>query len=163
MTKLGSAFVVYQGSHGDAGAHRADVILPGAAYTEKSATYVNTEGRAQQTLRAVFAPGDAKEDWTILRALSAEAGHTLPYDTLSALRAAMYKAAPQLAALDTVETRAVSGLETLAKLSGSMSGEPFGTAIADFYLTNPIARASAVMAGMSQLKHARDHKLSAAE
>jgi len=75
----------------------------------------------------------------------------------------MYKAAPQLAALDTVETRAVSGLETLAKLSGSMSGEPFGTAIADFYLTNPIARASAVMAGMSQLKHARDHKLSAAE
>ncbi len=163
LSKLGSAFVIYQGSHGDAGAHRADVILPGAAYTEKSATYVNTEGRAQQTVRAVFAPGDAKEDWTILRALSAEVGQTLPYDTLSALRAAMYKAAPQLAALDTVETRAVSGLETLSKLSGAMTQEPFGTAITDFYLTNPVARASAVMAGMSQLKHARDHKLSAAE
>ncbi len=163
LSRLGSAFVIYQGSHGDAGAQRADVILPGAAYTEKCATYANTEGRAQQTVRAVFPPGEAKEDWTILRALSSEVGHTLPYDTLGALRAAMYKAAPQLAALDTVETRAVSGLETLAKLSGSMSGEPFGTAISDFYLTNPIARASAVMAGMSQLKHARDHKLSAAE
>ena len=78
----GNAFVIYQGSHGDRGAHRADVILPGAAYTEKSATYVNTEGRAQVTERAVFPPGDAKEDWAIIRALSAEAGQTLPYDTL---------------------------------------------------------------------------------
>ena len=91
MSRLGDAFVIYQGTHGDAGAHRADVILPGAAYTEKSATYVNFEGRAQTVAKAVFAPGEAKEDWTILRALSGVMGKTLPYDTLSALRAAMYK------------------------------------------------------------------------
>ena len=85
---------IYQGHHGDRGAHRADVILPGAAYTEKSATYVNTEGRAQMTERGVFPPGEAKEDWAILRALSAKVGQTLPYDILAALRAAMYKATP---------------------------------------------------------------------
>jgi NADH-quinone oxidoreductase subunit G len=163
LSRLGSAFVVYQGSHGDKGAERADVILPGAAYTEKSATYVNTEGRAQQTVKAVFPPGNAKEDWTILRALSERAGATLAYDTLKELRAAIYRAAPQLAALDTVEARAVAGLETLAKLSGHAASAPFAPAIADFYLTNPIARASAVMAGMSALRHARDQKLSAAE
>jgi NADH-quinone oxidoreductase subunit G len=163
LSRLGSAFVVYQGSHGDKGAERADVILPGAAYTEKSATYVNTEGRAQQTAKAVFPPGNAKEDWTILRALSERAGATLSYDTLKELRAAMYRAAPQLAALDTVEARAVSGLETLAKLSGQAVSAPFASAITDFYLTNAIARASAVMAGMSALRHARDQKLSAAE
>ena len=163
LSKLGSAFVVYQGSHGDSGAAKADVVLPGAAYTEKSATYVNTEGRAQATLKAALPPGDAKEDWTILRALSQKAGATLPYDNLGELRAAMYKSAPQLAALDAVEARAVSGLETLAKLSGAMSSEPFGRAIADFYMTNPIARASSVMAGMSQLRAAQPQKLSAAE
>jgi len=163
LSKLdASTFVVYQGSHGDKGAERADVILPGAAYTEKSATYVNTEGRAQMTVKAAFAPGDAKEDWTILRALSARAGKTLPYDTIKELRAAMYKAAPQLAALDTIETRAVAGLETLAKLSGQPTSEPFVPAIPDFYLTNPIARASAVMAGMSQLRAERDQKIKAA-
>ena len=139
------------------------MILPGAAYTEKSATYVNTEGRAQQTVKAGFAPGDAKEDWTIIRALSERAGAKLPYDTLAELRAAMYKVAPQLAALDHVEARVVSGLETLAKLKGATSSEAFAPGIADFYLTNPIARSSAVMAGMSQLRFARDQKLSAAE
>ena len=164
LSKLTGAFIVYQGSHGDNGALAADVVLPGATYTEKHATYVNTEGRAQQTVKAAFAPGTAKEDWTIIRALSARTGQTLPYNTLTELRAAMYKVAPQLAALDTVETRAVSGLETLAKLSGSPSAEPFGVAIPDFYLTNPIARASAVMAGMSQLKAAaRAETLKAAE
>jgi NADH-quinone oxidoreductase subunit G len=163
LSRVGDAFVVYQGSHGDRGAERADVIFPGAAYTEKSATYVNTEGRAQQTVKAGFAPGDAKEDWTIIRALSERASAKLPYDTLSELRAAMYKSAPQLAALDTVEARVVSGLETLAKLSGMMSSEAFAPAIADFYLTNPIARSSAVMAGLSQLRASRDSKLSAAE
>ncbi|MGB4865828.1 MAG: NADH-quinone oxidoreductase subunit NuoG [Hyphomicrobium sp.] len=163
LSRLGSAFVVYQGSHGDRGAERADVILPGAAYTEKSATYVNTEGRAQQTMKAGFAPGNAKEDWTIIRALSERAGSKLPYDTLPALRAAMYKSVPQLAALDSVETRAVSGLETLAKLSGATSSEAFAPAITDFYLTNAIARASAVMAGMSQLRAAQTQKMSAAE
>ena len=163
LSRLGSAFLVYQGSHGDRGAERADVILPGAAYTEKSATYVNTEGRAQQTVRAVYPPGSAKEDWKILRELSQRAGNTLPYDTIAQLRAAMYRSAPQLAALDTVEARAVSGLETLAKLSGRPGPEPFASAIADFYLTNPIARASAVMAGMSALRRTHEHKLSAAE
>ena len=163
LSRVGNAFVVYQGSHGDRGAERADVILPGAAYTEKSATYVNTEGRAQQTLKAAFAPGDAKEDWTIIRALSERVGAKLGYDNISELRAAMYKTAPQLAALDSVETRAVSGLETLAKLTGATSSEPFAPAICDFYLTNPIARASAVMAGLSQLRASRDNKLSAAE
>ena len=103
---LGKAFVVYQGSHGDAGAQRADVILPGAAYTEKSATYVNTEGRAQMTSRAVFPPGDAKEDWAIVRALSAQVGHSCPTTAFPPLRAAMYKEAPALARLDTVEPRA---------------------------------------------------------
>ena len=163
LSRVGNAFVVYQGSHGDRGTERADVIFPGAAYTEKSATFVNTEGRAQQTVKAAFAPGDAKEDWTIIRALSERVGAKLPYDTLSELRAAMYKSAPQLAALDSVETRVVSGLETLAKLTGMMSSETFSTAIADFYMTNPIARASAVMAGLSQLRAAHDTKLSAAE
>ena len=163
LSGLKHSFIVYQGSHGDIGAMAADVILPGAAYTEKSATYVNTEGRAQQTLKAAFAPGSAKEDWTILRALSQRAGATLAYDTLAQLRSAMYRAAPQLAALDSVETRDIKGLETLAKLSGRASSEPFEAAISDFYLTNPIARASAVMAGMSALRASRDHKLSAAE
>ncbi|MEQ1718487.1 MAG: NADH-quinone oxidoreductase subunit NuoG [Hyphomicrobium sp.] len=150
--RLGGAFTIYQGSHGDKGAERADVILPAAAYTEKSATYVNTEGRVQQTMKAAFAPGEAKEDWTIIRALSALVGQTLPYDTLGELRAAMFKIAPQLAALDTIETRCVTSLATLAKLAGRLSAEPFSPAIADFYLTNPIARASAVMAGLSALK-----------
>ncbi|HML29843.1 MAG TPA: NADH-quinone oxidoreductase subunit NuoG [Hyphomicrobium sp.] len=164
LSKLSpKAFVVYQGTHGDNGAERADVILPGAAYTEKSATYVNTEGRAQQTAKAVFSPGSAKEDWTIIRALSQRAGATLPYDNLKELRAAMYRVSPQLAALDTIETRVVSGLETLAKLSGQTSSEPFAPAIADFYLTNPVARASAVMAGMSALKASKSQQLKAAE
>src|SRR6185503_6143418 len=111
---LGKAFVIYQGSHGDAGAQRADVILPGSAYTEKSATFVNTEGRAQLTARAAFPPGDAKEDWAIVRALSALVGHKLPYDSLSALRAAMYKEAPMLARLDTVAPAGPAGVEALA-------------------------------------------------
>ncbi|MGL4396371.1 MAG: molybdopterin-dependent oxidoreductase, partial [Hyphomicrobium sp.] len=164
LPKSGSAFVIYQGSHGDAGAAHADVVLPGAAYTEKSVTYVNTEGRAQQTSKAAFAPGAAKEDWTIIRALSPLAGHTLPYDDLGELRAAMYKAAPQLAAIDAVETRAMASLETLAKLSGAPSADPFRATIADFYLTNPVARASAVMAGLSALRASTaDKTLKAAE
>ncbi len=150
----GKSFVVYQGHHGDRGAHRADVILPGAAYTEKSVTYVNTEGRAQMTERCVFPPGEAKEDWAILRALSAKIGHTLPYDTLAALRAAMYKAAPSLARLNTVQAAPLAGVEALAKVTGSVGGEAFASPIRDFYLTNPIARASAVMAEMSALKKA---------
>jgi NADH-quinone oxidoreductase subunit G len=151
---LGKTFVVYQGSHGDVGAQRADVVLPGSAYTEKSAIYVNTEGRAQMTSRAAFPPGDAKEDWAILRALSAEVGRKLPYDSLSALRAAMYKEAPALARLDAVEPAGLAGAEALAARGGALGAEPFGVALRDFYLTNPIARASAVMAELSALKKA---------
>jgi NADH-quinone oxidoreductase subunit G len=152
MNRLGSAFVVYQGSHGDAGAQRADVVLPGAAYTEKGATYVSTEGRAQTTARAAFPPGYAKEDWAIVRALSDHVGHRLPYDTLPVLRAAMYKQAPALARLDTVRPEDIKGVEALAAAGGKPGGDPFGVAIADFYLTNPIARASAVMAELSAFK-----------
>ena len=154
LTRLGRAFVVYQGSHGDAGASRADVVLPGAAYTEKNATYVNLEGRAQLTARAAFPPGDAKDDWAIVRALSGHLPHRLPYDTLPALRAAMYKEAPQLARLDAVEPAESKGVEALAARGGGFASEPFGTAVADYYLTNPIARASAVMAELSALKQA---------
>jgi NADH-quinone oxidoreductase subunit G len=152
MSRLGNAFVIYQGTHGDAGAHRADVILPGAAYTEKTATYVNFEGRAQTAAKVVFAPGEAKEDWTIVRALSGVMGKTLPYDTLSALRGAMYKVAPALARLDASTPAERSGVDALAARSSNLGSEPFGAAIADFYLTNPIARASAVMAEMSALR-----------
>jgi len=165
LPETGSAFIVYQGSHGDKSAHRADVILPGAAYTEKSATYVNTEGRPQLTERAVFPPGEAKEDWAIIRALSAPAGHTLPYDTLSALRAAMYAAAPQLAKLDAIEAAGRDGVDALAKKGSPVTQEPFVAPIRDFYLTNPIARASAVMAEMSALKKSMgaSQRLKAAE
>jgi NADH-quinone oxidoreductase subunit G len=164
-TGSGSTFVIYQGTHGDAGAHRADVILPAAAYTEKSATYVNTEGRVQFTKRAVFAPGEAKEDWAILRALSAHLDHTLPFDTLTALRSAMYAAAPHLARLDAVAPADREGVEGVAKLKGSTIDEPFVSPVRDFYLTNPIARASAVMAEMSALKKSMNagSRLSAAE
>jgi NADH-quinone oxidoreductase subunit G len=156
--------VIYQGSHGDRGAHRADVILPGAAYTEKSATYVNTEGRAQQTVRAVFPPGEAREDWTILRALSAEIGKPLPFDTLEQLRAKLYAAVPQLAALNTVMGSDAKAIETLASRLGPMRDDRFVAPIKDFYLTNPIARASQVMAELSALRHAAAGKtLSAAE
>jgi len=152
MAGLGKAFVVYQGSHGDAGAERADVVLPGSAYTEKSATYVNTEGRVQMTGKATFPPGDAKEDWAIVRALSAHVGRKLPYDSLPALRASLYKETPQLARLDAVEPAGIAGVEALAARGGTPGGEPFGPAVRDFYLTNAIARASAVMAELSALK-----------
>jgi NADH-quinone oxidoreductase subunit G len=152
MAGLGKAFVIYQGSHGDAGAERADVVLPGAAYTEKSGTYVSTEGRAQVTAKAAFPPGEAREDWAIVRALSAHVGHTLPYDSLSQLRAAMYKVAPVLARLDAVGPAEPQAVEALAARGGDVGTEPFTSAVSDFYLTNPIARASAVMAELSALK-----------
>jgi NADH-quinone oxidoreductase subunit G len=145
MSRLGSAFVVYQGTHGDAGAHRADVILPGATYTEKNATWVNTEGRVQLGRRSVFPPGAAREDWTILRALSAVLGHTLPYDDLTVLREAMTADAPHFAEIDAVVS--AGSLPDLP--SGELDASPFETPIKDFYLTNPIARASAVMARCS--------------
>jgi NADH-quinone oxidoreductase subunit G len=143
------AFVVYVGTHGDRGAHRADVILPGAAYTEKSGLYVNTEGRVQMTDRAGFPPGDAREDWAIFRALSAVLGQTLPFDSLAQLRALLAKAVPHMANIDAIE-KADAG--ALAKLpQGTLTGAAFASPIADFYLTNPIARASKVMAECSAL------------
>jgi NADH-quinone oxidoreductase subunit G len=147
-----NAFVIYQGSHGDRGAERADVILPGAAYTEKSATYVNLEGRPQLTARAASPPGDAKEDWAILRALSARLGRTLPYDTLFALRAAMYRQAPVLGRIDAVTPAASDGIARLAARGGAVGAAPFGQAVRDFYFTNAIARASAIMAELSASK-----------
>jgi NADH-quinone oxidoreductase subunit G len=150
---FGNVFVVYQGSHGDAGAERADVVLPGSAYTEKSGTYVNTEGRAQMTRKAAFAPGDAKEDWAIVRALSDRVGRRLPYDDLSGLRASLYKGTPQLARIDALQAAPVAGLEALSQRGGTLEGEPFGLGVRDFYLTNAIARASAVMAELSALRN----------
>ena len=129
MSRLGKTFVVYQGSHGDAGAHRADVILPGAAYAEKSATYANTEGRAQMTARAAFPPGDAREDWTIIRALSPLVGHTLPYDSINVLRAGMYKHAPALAALDRATPAAKDVIAVLAWTRASRSARRSPTSI----------------------------------
>jgi NADH-quinone oxidoreductase subunit G len=153
MDQLGSAFVVYMGTHGDAGAHRADVILPAAAYTEKSVTYVNTEGRPQMTERASFPPGDAREDWAIIRALSDALGATLPWNNLEELRAAMYAAAPQLAALDTIAAADAASLSELGGGEGMIDGAGFASPITDFYLTNPIARASRTMAQCSALKN----------
>ena len=153
-----TTFVIYQGSHGDAGAHRADVVLPSAAYTEKAATYVNLEGRAQMTNRAAFAPGEAKEDWAIIRALSAHAGHTLDYDHPQALRAIMYKAAPQLMRLDAVTPAQLAGVAALAARQGALAAEPFANAVSDYYLTNPIARASPIMADLSALKKGWDRE-----
>lgn len=145
------AFVIYQGSHGDRGASRADVILPGAAYTEKSATYVNTEGRVQMTARAVFPPGEAREDWAILRALSDALGKKLPYDNLASLRAALYAAHPHFAMLDEVAVSDASCIAALAKAGGKVEKAAFANAVASFHLTNAIARASKTMGECASL------------
>jgi NADH-quinone oxidoreductase subunit G len=149
------AFVVYIGTHGDRGAMRADVVLPGAAYPEKSATYVNTEGRVQMATRASFPPGDAREDWAILRALSDVLGHRLPYDSLAALRQTLYKAHPHLLRIGQIAPADAGALSKLAALGGSPDRTPFGSMIEDFYFTNPIARASAVMAECSAIAQGR--------
>jgi NADH-quinone oxidoreductase subunit G len=151
MSRIGKAFTVYIGTHGDAGAHRADVILPGAAYTEKSGTFVNTEGRVQMANRAGFAPGDAKDDWAILRALSDVLGKKLPFDSLPQLRAKLYAEFPHFADIDGIVAPDTEGLGRLAKSGGEIGRAPFASAVKDFYLTNPIARASAVMAECSAL------------
>jgi NADH-quinone oxidoreductase subunit G len=154
-------FVVYIGTHGDRGAHRADVILPGAAYTEKSAIYVNTEGRVQMTGRAAFPPGDAREDWAIIRALSDVLGKKLPYDSLADLRRAVFKTVPHLQRLDHIPPAEAGALKALAGKGGGLEKTPFKSPVEDFYLTNPIARASAVMAECSRLAAGR--MLTAAE
>jgi NADH-quinone oxidoreductase subunit G len=152
------AFVIYQGSHGDRGAHRADIVLPGAAYTEEAGLFVNTEGRPQLALRAGFAPGEAKENWAILRALSAELGATLPFDTLGALRSALTTAVPHLDDIDVVAENTGATLELR-----DMGQAAFRAAIKDFYLTNPIARASALMGQLSADAKARSATTLAAE
>ena len=150
------AFVIYQGSHGDRGAHRADIILPGAAYTEENGLFVNTEGRPQLAMRAGFAPGEAKENWAILRALSAELDATLAYDSLAQLRQALVAEVPHLAQIDEIAENAWV-LEATDKLGDAS----FKNAVTDFYLTNPIARASSLMAELSANAKSRGHKVAA--
>jgi NADH-quinone oxidoreductase subunit G len=156
-------FVVYVGSHGDKGASRADLILPAAAYTEKNATYVNTEGRVQQGRRAVFPKGDAREDWAIWRAVSALVGKTLPYDNLAALRAKLMADAPNFAGQDFAPGHATPLNLKLLGVSGEPDAAPFVNPIQDFYLTNPIARASEVMAECSAARKAANTAAIAAE
>ncbi len=150
--RLSGAFVVYQGHHGDRGAAAADVILPGAAYTEKNASWVNLEGRLQRGKLAVFPPGEAKEDWKILRALSEVIGHRVPLDTLGQVRARMAELAPPLGAIDRVEKAEWGGLGQ----GGELGRAPFASPITDFYQTNPIARASEVMAECSRVFGGRE-------
>jgi NADH-quinone oxidoreductase subunit G len=154
MGALGRAFVVYQGTHGDVGAHRADVVLPGAAYTEKEGLYVNFEGRVQRARRATFPPGEAREDWAILRALSQALGRTLPYDDRDALRAAIMADAPQFGEIGQLPTPPAAdpaiweSIGTRGPVNGDLALE---SPVADFYLTNPIARASQTMAECSRI------------
>ncbi|MEQ9693638.1 NADH-quinone oxidoreductase subunit NuoG [Shimia sp. SDUM112013] len=150
--------VIYQGSHGDRGAHRADVILPAAAYTEENGLFVNTEGRPQLAMRAGFAPGEAKENWAILRALSAELGTPLAYDSLAQLRQALVKEVPHLAKIDQVIDNGWEALPVTKLQKGR-----FLPVIRDFYLTNPIARASELMADLSAQAKARANEKIAAE
>ncbi|MCC0064821.1 MAG: NADH-quinone oxidoreductase subunit G [Defluviimonas sp.] len=152
------ATVIYQGSHGDRGAHRADIILPGAAWTEESGLFVNTEGRPQMAQRAGFAPGAAKENWAILRALSAELGAVLPWDSIAGLRRALVAAHPHLGRIDEVAENGWTALPVTAPAKAD-----FVAAVADFYLTNPIARASQVMAELSAMARARAQRPMAAE
>ena len=149
------AFVVYIGTHGDRGAHRADVILPGAAYTEKSGLYVNTEGRVQRAFRVVFPPGEAREDWAVLRALSGALGAPLPFDSLAALRRLLIESHPHFAELDEIAPGESTQVVALANHPAVAMKDSFAPAIQNFYFTNPIARASAVMAECSALAQGR--------
>ncbi|MCH8861792.1 MAG: NADH-quinone oxidoreductase subunit G [Proteobacteria bacterium] len=153
MSRLKKAFVVYMGSHGDAGVSEADIILPAAAYTEKPGTYVNTEGRVQRAQKAIFPPGDAREDWTILRALSDKLGVTLPYDDLAALRAKLAELLPHLEETDTAPQAAWGAFGGDSK--GAKKGG-FALPVEDFYQTNPVARASRTMAQCSAMMRGED-------
>ena len=155
MTLFGNAFVIYQGHHGDDGAHRADVILPGAAYTEKEATYVNMEGRPQRTALAAFPPGEAKEDWKIIRALSDVLGVTLPFNTVEQLRSKMEEVSPSLAALDEITP---PHWLPRASTNVRIQPAPFEDAITNFYMTDPISRASKTMAECRALALGKQQK-----
>ena len=154
----GGPFVIYQGSHGDRGAMRADIILPAAAYTEENGLFVNTEGRPQLAMRAGFAPGEAKENWAILRALSAEIGATQPWDSMAALRQALVAAHPHLGAVDVVPVNDWNPLPLKAPAKAD-----FRNAIREFYLTNAVARASGLMGELAALAKARLESPMAAE
>jgi NADH-quinone oxidoreductase subunit G len=151
-------FVIYQGSHGDRGAHRADVILPAAAYTEENAIFVNTEGRPQLALRANAPPGEAKENWAILRALSGELDAILPFDSLPELRRKLFEAVPHLERIDEVPENEWQPVAVTAPGKGD-----FVPVIDDHYLTNPIARASTLMAELSAMAKGRGTTKMAAE
>ncbi len=142
-------FRVYLGSHGDRGAHGADVILPGAAYTEKSGLYVNLEGRVQMAERVVFPKGEAKEDWAIIRALSERVGHKLPFDTLEQLRTKLMADVPSFGRIDYLAPSAAFDVAAVG-VKGELGDTAFVSPIADPYLTNPIARASETMAELSR-------------
>jgi NADH-quinone oxidoreductase subunit G len=163
-TSQSDAFVVYLGTHGDNGAHKADVILPGAAYTEKNGLYVNMEGRVQMANRAVFPKGEAREDWAILRALSERVGCTLPYDSLNALRHRLIGDHPTFGQVDYAPGSVPAGLD-LGKLGkkGKVADTAFASPVSDFYQTNPIARASVTMAECSALAASRGRAPVAAE
>ena len=145
VNKLGNTFVIYQGHHGDTGAHRADAILPGAAYTEKNATYVNTEGRVQQASMATFPLGEAKEDWSIIRALSDAIGHPLPYDSLEQVRERMTEVNPIFASVGDI----LPGQWEKSGKNGILNSSPFQPVIENFYMTDTISRASVTMAECS--------------
>jgi NADH dehydrogenase/NADH:ubiquinone oxidoreductase subunit G len=150
IEKSPGAFVVYQGHHGDVGAASADVILPGAAYTEKAGTYVNTEGRAQRAMPAVAPLGSAQEDWKIIRALSETVGAALPYDTIGDVRRRMEEISPTFARVDDVQPSMWLNGATYAHIGAKESkidaSEAFGTSVTNFYMTDAISRASATMA-----------------
>jgi NADH-quinone oxidoreductase subunit G len=151
-------FVIYQGSHGDRGAHRADLILPGAAWVEENGLFVNTEGRPQLAMRAAFPPGDARENWAILRALSQRLGETLPFDSLAQLRHALVAAHPHLKAIDQVPENDWQPLDLQPMGKGA-----FRLAVTEHFLTNPVARASALMGDLAARAKARKHPPMAAE
>ncbi|MCX7375604.1 MAG: NADH-quinone oxidoreductase subunit NuoG [Alphaproteobacteria bacterium] len=145
--KIGAnTFVVYQGHHGDRGAARADVILPGAAYTEKNGTYVNTEGRVQRGQLAVYPPGEARPDWAIIRAFSAVAGKTLPYDSIEALRARLEQTNPVFARVDILPRFGCTDLTGPAGDASAVAAAPFVSPVPNYYQTDPISRASPTMA-----------------
>jgi NADH-quinone oxidoreductase subunit G len=147
LANTGSPFVIYQGHHGDGGAARADVVLPGCAYTEKDGTYVNTEGRVQLGRRATFPPGEAREDWSILRALSGAMGRPLPFDSLFQLRERMRTAHPVLGRIDEIVPAEWGSFGE----TGPVDPAPFIYPVADFYRTDPVSRASPTMAECSDL------------
>ena len=157
-SETGGPFVIYQGSHGDRGANRADIILPAAAYTEENGLFVNTEGRPQLAMRAGFAPGEAKENWAILRALSAELGAVQPWDSLAALRTALIAAHPHLGQIDQVPVNDWQALPL-----ADMGHATFRNAFTAYYQTNPIARASAVMAELAAMEADRAKPAMAAQ